>query len=176
MARWCLERKLKEIRPFLTDDKYGFDCVGKSKSTKPTEYNDDCIKENPGIVIDNGSYTIRAGFAGYNEPQCTFSSMVIGPDHKGWYHVGYEADARKRYYPATYPIQNGIITDWSYIQNIWYGIFHQELRMNGPLYPEKYPVLLTESPFNHKYDREIMMEIMFERFEVPAVFVIMERF
>ena len=37
--------------------------------------------------------------------------------------------------------------------------------------PSEHPVLLTEAPFNPKKNRERMLEIMMETYQVPAFYV-----
>lgn len=81
--------------------------------------------------------------------------------------IGLEAQNRRSVLSLKYPIENGIITNWDDMEVIWQHIFYDEL--HAP--PEKHPVLLTEAPLNPKANREKMTQIMFEKFNTPAIYI-----
>ena len=98
------------------------------------------------IVIDNGSGMIKVGFAGDDAPRSVFP----------WSKVGTNS-----------PFTRGIITNWDDMEKIWHHTFYNELSVN----PADHPVLLSEPPLNPKANRERMTQIMFETFNVPAMYV-----
>merc|ERR1711981_95018 len=133
--------------------------------------------ENLVVVLDNGSGMVKAGFAGEEAPQCVFPAAVGRPragmnamqgvQQKSEY-IGDECMAKKGILEINYPISHGIVESWEDMEKVWHHTFYNELRVAPN---ECKGVLLTEAPRNPKANREKMVQIMFETFEVQNVYV-----
>jgi actin-related protein len=82
-------------------------------------------------------------------------------------YVGDEAISKRGFLHLNNSMQQGIVTNWDYMEKIWHHVFYEEVRVA----PEEKPVIITESPLNSPTNREKMTQIMFETFNVPALFI-----
>ncbi|ODQ54918.1 actin-2 [Saitoella complicata NRRL Y-17804] len=129
---------------------------------------------NQPVVIDNGSGVIKAGFAGEDQPKCFFPSYVGRPKHtrimagavEGDTFVGPKAQELRGLLKVKYPLEHGVVTDWDDMERIWQYLYSEELKV----LPEEHPVLLTEAPLNPRQNRTTMAQILFESFNVPALY------
>ncbi|CAG7731069.1 unnamed protein product [Allacma fusca] len=131
------------------------------------------------IVLDNGSGVVKAGWAGDEAPSVVFSSIIGRPRHKRVMlgmgqrkigadsYVGDAAQSKRGILSLKYPIDHGVIVNWDDMEKIWQHTFDAQLRVD----PAEQPILLTEAAMNPKANREKMAEIMFEKFNVPALYV-----
>ena len=128
---------------------------------------------NSPIVIDNGSGTLKAGFAGTDAPKAVFRSCVgrtkltrimPGGALEGTeVFVGSKVDDHKGVLSISYPIEHGVVTDWNDMERIWSYAYSKE---NLNVAPEEHAVLLTEAPLNPFSNREKSAEIFFEGLNV----------
>jgi len=147
---------------------------------------------NAPIVIDNGSGTIRAGFAGEDVPKCYFPSYVGRPKHvrtmagalEGDMFIGKQAEQYRGLFKINYPLEHGIVTDWDDMERIWSYVYNEGLKTVSEDVGEatkmaistkanfclQHPVLLTEPPLNPRENRDIAAQIFFETFNAPAIY------
>ncbi|CAD8043591.1 unnamed protein product [Paramecium primaurelia] len=129
----------------------------------------------PAVVIDNGSGYCKIGRAGEDAPRSCFPTIVgrlkqkdvIGSTQKRDAYIGDEAQVKRGILNIKQPIQNGIVYCWDDMERIWHHAFYNQLRVS----PEDQAIFLTEAPMNPKFNRERMILIMFETFNVPSFYV-----
>ncbi len=149
------------------------------KGGKKISVNGDFLNSKA-IVIDNGTGITKSGFSGEDQPRSVFPTLIGTPKYgKSMidvghftrdYYIGEEAMQLKGLMKFHFPIEHGVVDDWPTMEKIWHYTFYTDLRVD----PSEHPVLLTEAPLNPRRNREKMAEIMFETFNVPALYIAMQ--
>eukprot|EP01091_Cochliopodium_minus_P011811 TRINITY_DN3444_c0_g1_i1.p1 TRINITY_DN3444_c0_g1~~TRINITY_DN3444_c0_g1_i1.p1 ORF type:complete len:572 (-),score=154.00 TRINITY_DN3444_c0_g1_i1:27-1742(-) len=142
-----------------------------------SEDSTDSEENQPAICIDTGTGSIKAGFAGDTLPKVTMQTLVgktkakfkkLDPEMRDFY-FGNEVTNLEEKLIIKYPIEAGVVTDWDMMDKLWQHTF-KELDVD----PEDRRVLLTEPPHNPKENKEKMVEIMFENYDVGELHIAMQ--
>ena len=108
---------------------------------------------------------------GDDAPRSVFPTVVGTPKQKDLEkkilerYVGDEAQSKRGILDLNRPLKKGLIQNWEEIEKIYHHILYNELKVA----PEEHPLLLSESALNLKKDREKLAQIMFEKFDTPAL-------
>jgi len=152
------------------------------------------------IVAEIGTSYSKAGYAGEDSPKCVFETDVgvlynAGDEQRvgdGKKAIGEDAEkeitisdsssssSNIKYYVGTSaltyrrdgveianPLEKGLISNWDLVEQLWDHGFKSRLRIDA----KDHPVLLGEPSFNTRTIREKMTELMFEKYQCPAVFI-----
>ena len=128
------------------------------------------------VVIDNGTGYMKGGFSGENTPRSVFPTLVGTPnkgklltDEKVPRIIGQEALEKMGMSDVKAPIEKGIIKDWDDMELIWHHMLYNELRIA----PEDHNMILTDIPSNSPENREKIVQRMFEKLNVPGLYISM---
>ena len=133
------------------------------------------MSDNPAVIFDNGSGMFKAGLGDDDSPRVVFPTMVgkpekqnmmVGMDQKELY-IGSEAYEKRALLKYWNPIERGEIKDMESMKKIWQHTYENELVVNA----KENPVMLTEPPKNSKHQREELIKIFFEEFEVEKFYL-----
>ncbi|XP_078400338.1 actin-1-like isoform X2 [Cetorhinus maximus] len=127
------------------------------------------------VIIDNGSGLCKSGLVGDSLPTSVIPSIVGTFKVKGntreashtEIYFGKKALAKRGSGCLKYPIERGIVTSWELLEKLWKHVYTSELHIKS----KERPVLMTAAPLTSFFNREKMAEIMFECFNVPAIYV-----
>lgn len=139
---------------------------------------------NQPIVIDNGSGTMKSGFAGEDAPRYVSPAIVGRPKYQKVMVVSLVEDEVLRYNNSdayvgdtaqnnrgllrlSHPIDHGIVNDWNDMERLWHHTYTQDFKTT----PEEHPLLITEAPLNPRQNRDRMCQTLFETFNVPCLYV-----
>jgi actin-related protein len=135
----------------------------------------DLSGEDSPLVIDIGSYHIKAGFGGDHTPKLISPTLIGYPKHPGImigmdqkdFYTGHDAKAKKHFLNLSEPVVNGEVTNFDELSKILLDLVVHDLKWTF----EKQNVLITENPHtNTKEIREKFAALMFEKFDVSSLF------
>ncbi|XP_078235106.1 actin-like protein 9 [Pogona vitticeps] len=126
------------------------------------------------VVIDTGTGTCKAGFAGVETPQALLKTMVGYPTMKSMgmradTFVGEHARLEGELHIIS-PLRNGVIMDWEAVEDLWRHLFYHNLKAA----PEEHALLLSDPPLCPMTNREKLVEVVFESLNSPRMFVASE--
>jgi actin len=95
--------------------------------------------------------------------------VMAGMGHKDSYK-GDEAQSHRGMLHLQYPTENGVVNNWDDQELLLHQMYYNELRAA----PEEHPILLTDTPFIPKSNREKLTQILFETFNHPAMYIYLQ--
>ncbi|CAK9438645.1 uncharacterized protein LODBEIA_P28690 [Lodderomyces beijingensis] len=120
----------------------------------------------PAVVIDNGSYTTKAGFASDDLPTMVFSSAYSHDESTGKVIVGDEEMSLYPQYNVSTLLENGLVYNFDNIVHNWQYIY-DNIDNHNPIESKEYPLVMTEQSWNTARNKIKTTEIVFEQLEVP---------
>lgn len=119
------------------------------------------------LVFDMGTTSTRVGFAGEDAPKSIFPTSY-GIDRENNYYIGEsKLNIWRPNMEIKNPMKDGLVNDWDAMEQIWNAAYNDMLRVTS----SEHPLLCTEPAWNTLENREKMMELAFEKFDVPAFYV-----
>eukprot|EP01084_Bolivina_argentea_P079310 143885_1 len=129
----------------------------------------------PPIVLDNGGGLLKAGLSTTENPYCV-QSLVGTPKHS---RVMLSAPSTNKFFgnsafkhrglcKLSHPIQNGLITHWNDMIQLWQYLYDDILQIDT----KQHPLLITEAPKNPISNRIRIAQIHLEFFESPSIYFV----
>ncbi|XP_011298053.1 actin-related protein 6 [Fopius arisanus] len=122
------------------------------------------------FVLDNGAYTIKAGFSN-GPPQIIPNCIMKAKSERRRPFIGNQIedcrDASGLFYML--PYQKGYLVNWDVQKTVWDYIFSKDCLSTSL---NNCPTIITEPPFNFAPIQEAMVEIFFEEYECPSLLLV----
>ncbi|XP_066594828.1 actin-related protein 5 [Prorops nasuta] len=125
------------------------------------------------LVIDNGSYNCRVGWATEKEPQLIFKNLIAKPRKErgkkdGELQVGNDiANIEAVRFQLKTQFDRNVVTHFETQEQIFdYTFTHMGINTEECL---NHPIILTECFLNPNYSRNLMAELLFECYNVPSI-------
>ncbi|RWS32025.1 Actin-like protein 6A [Leptotrombidium deliense] len=138
------------------------------------------------LVFDVGHYSVRAGYAGEDSPKAEVPSVVgyvneVAETQMDVDNIQAPSQQQRKYFIDTTSIhvprknmemtsflKDGMIDDWDIFEKMLDHIYAKHIKSESQLHP----VLLSEAPWNVRNKREKVTELMFEKYNIPAFFLV----
>ncbi|XP_077244016.1 actin-related protein 5 [Tasmannia lanceolata] len=144
--------------------------------TRPLRQSDyNLFSPDTPIVIDNGAFNFRIGWAGELDPRITFRNVVQRPRHKATGEtvtiVGDHDPTLMKYFDCTRsshrsPFDGNVVYQFEIMEYILDFGFE---RMGVDSSQVDHPILMTECVCNPLQSRSKMAELLFETYGIPSV-------
>uniref|UniRef100_A0A1D2A2G0 Actin-related protein 4 n=1 Tax=Auxenochlorella protothecoides TaxID=3075 RepID=A0A1D2A2G0_AUXPR len=136
------------------------------------------------VVVDLGSFTVKVGYAGEDTPKHVFPSALgsidsppngdamevdgVGPSGRtfkvGTASLAVPQDGLEVISPFS---EAGVLEDWDALEALYNHAFKDQLRLDL----KEHPLMLGEPSNTPRPVREKQVELLFERYDTPAVFL-----
>ncbi|XP_075759297.1 actin-like protein 9 [Pelodiscus sinensis] len=129
------------------------------------------VKKTGAVVIETGTGSCKAGFAGQQKPKSVVSTLVGQPSERSGRtgadtFVG-ERALQQPNVEIIEPVRNGIIIDWEAAEVLWRHMFSHDLKVP----PEEHALLMSDPPLSPTTNREKMVEVVFESLNSPGMYI-----
>lgn len=130
-------------------------------------------EESIPLIIDNGSYSCRVGWATDKEPLLIFKNLIAKPRKErgkkdGELQVGNDiANIEAVRFQLKTQFDRNVVTHFEAQEQIFdYTFTHLGIDTEGSV---NHPIILTEAFLNPNYSRNLMAELLFECYNIPSI-------
>lgn len=120
----------------------------------------------PAVVIDNGSYTTKAGFALDDLPSLVFNSNYIVDNVTNDVIVGDDEMDNYSQSAVSTLLEDGLIYNFDNIVHNWRYVYNN-IDNHNLINSNEFPLAMTEQSWNTMKAKVKTCQIVFEEFEVP---------
>ncbi|XP_063587332.1 actin-like protein 6B [Penaeus indicus] len=125
------------------------------------------------LVFDPGFSSLRVGYAGEDSPKFDIPSCVGVTENQETNEKKYFIDTVALHVPrkgceVSNYMKDGMIEDWDTFEKVLDYSYEKCIKSE----PQYHPILFSEAPWNARGKRERLCELLFEKYQVPAFFLV----
>lgn len=115
---------------------------------------------------------VPRSYAGEDSPKTVFPTSYsylpsTSADTPSTYYHGASSQLWRPHALVSNPISDGLVVDWDAIERTLDHAFRDRMRLSSL---EEHPLLVTEPSWNSSEAKERMVELAFEKWDVPAYY------